>query len=264
MQRRSLERLSKARIRSGSFSFMTTHLFCLTKEIQKDTANPGPRRAIANAGEAGSGGGRADGAGMYIQERIVRVGAFFEDATLRMPMVFAQEIVTSLVGFADGPDARPVTRKPTTKWPIQNYLWSDFLVSPKDEVTYRVAPMADQQTRSWIRKIETLHGAPRRDQLRNRRPRDLFLQSGIVAGQWLALCCGKIIRRRSWRPSSPHRTTRSETSWADSLERNSSHFLPTPMLRKRYAALFELNNPEMIPLFAFRNRAQLVLGNGGV
>jgi len=47
---------------------------------------------------------------------------------------FAVEVVASWVGFADGPDVEPGTRKPTTEWPIQKYLWSDFMVNPGDEV----------------------------------------------------------------------------------------------------------------------------------
>eukprot|EP01037_Dinobryon_pediforme_P047132 gene47132-60981_t len=71
---------------------------------------------------------------------------------------FAEEIVASWVGFADGPDVPEGTRKPTTEWPIQKYLWSDFAVSPGDQVAYRVAPMigpeaamkeAADQASSW-------------------------------------------------------------------------------------------------------------------
>src|SRR5207249_711103 len=54
---------------------------------------------------------------------------------------FVEEIVASWVGFANGPEVDPGTRKPTTEWPIQKYLWSDFMVSPGDEVSYRVTPM---------------------------------------------------------------------------------------------------------------------------
>ena len=46
---------------------------------------------------------------------------------------FVEEIVASWVGFANGPDFEPGTRKPTTEWPIQKYLWSDFMVNPGDQ-----------------------------------------------------------------------------------------------------------------------------------
>src|SRR6516225_757084 len=57
------------------------------------------------------------------------------------PQGFVEEIVASCVGFANGPDVEPGTRKPTTVWPIQKYLWSDFAVHPGDVVMYRVVPM---------------------------------------------------------------------------------------------------------------------------
>jgi len=54
---------------------------------------------------------------------------------------FVEEIVASWVGFADGPNVTPGTQQPTTQWPIQKYLWSDFMVNPGDRVAYCVVPM---------------------------------------------------------------------------------------------------------------------------
>src|SRR6516225_12427285 len=56
------------------------------------------------------------------------------------PNGFAEEIVASWVGFADGPDQPEGTRKPTTEWPIQKYLWSDFAVNAGDVVAYLFSP----------------------------------------------------------------------------------------------------------------------------
>jgi hypothetical protein len=76
---------------------------------------------------------------------------------------FIEEIVASWVGFANGPDVAPGTRRPTTEWPIKKYLWSDFMVNPGDEVAYRVAPMigpadalkeADDQASPWSLTVE--------------------------------------------------------------------------------------------------------------
>src|SRR5215510_15057117 len=57
------------------------------------------------------------------------------------PDGFSIETVSSWVGFEDGPEVPAGTRKPTTEWPIQKYLWSDFIVNPGDQVAYRVTPM---------------------------------------------------------------------------------------------------------------------------
>jgi len=50
----------------------------------------------------------------------------------------AEEIVASWVGFANGPDVAPGTRKPTIEWPIQGYMWTDHAVRPGDQVSYSV------------------------------------------------------------------------------------------------------------------------------
>ena|SRR5215471_5180051 len=59
---------------------------------------------------------------------------------------FVTESVASWVGFANGPDAPPGTREPTTTWPIQKYLWSDFAVHVGDTVAYHVMPMIGAST----------------------------------------------------------------------------------------------------------------------
>ncbi len=100
---------------------------------------------------------------------------------------FVEEIVASWVGFANGPDVAPGTRRPTTEWPIQKYLWSDFMVNPGDEVAYRVAPMvgpadalkeADDQASPWSPTVEI--GAETEGRAA------CFFNRGIVASQWLA------------------------------------------------------------------------------
>lgn len=45
---------------------------------------------------------------------------------------FAEEWVSSWVGFGNGPETHPGESQPTTVWPIQKYLWSDFMVNPGD------------------------------------------------------------------------------------------------------------------------------------
>ena len=42
------------------------------------------------------------------------------------------------------PQVAAGARKPTTEWPIQKYLWSDFMVGPGDKVAYRVSPMVGE------------------------------------------------------------------------------------------------------------------------
>lgn len=181
---------------------------------------------------------------------------------------FSEEIVASWVGFADGPAMPEGTRKPTTEWPIQKYLWSDFAVSPGDLVAYRVIPMIGPEAAlteavdlasDWSAPVtigaETLGGA------------SCFFNRGIVASQWLA---------RLLPDADPGRQLRQEIADTNSKIRQ---FLAGPirdelvsLLQQAaqseahvYAALFELNDPELIPLLqALGKRAHIVLGNGSV
>jgi phosphatidylserine/phosphatidylglycerophosphate/cardiolipin synthase-like enzyme len=181
---------------------------------------------------------------------------------------FAEEWVSSWVGFAGGPETKPGERQPTTVWPIQKYLWSDFMVNPGDQVAYRVVPMVgtatslkplDSAASGWT-PVVTI-GAETPGQI------SCFFNRGIVASQWLA---------RLLPQEHPDKALREIIATPRDATRN---FLGGPAREKLiellqqtntnnghiYAALFELNDPELIPLIqAFGKRAHIVLGNGSV
>ncbi|MDR3496490.1 MAG: phospholipase D-like domain-containing protein [Ancalomicrobiaceae bacterium] len=181
---------------------------------------------------------------------------------------FAEEIVASWVGFADGPDVPEGTRKPTTQWPIQKYLWSDFAVSPGDAVAYRVAPMIGPE--AAMREAVDLGSdwsAPVAIGAETDGHAACFFNRGIVASQWLA---------RLLPDENPSAKLKHEIANPQSRIRG---FLAGPIRDKLialltdaaatkahvYAALFELDDPELIPLLAaLKKRAHVVLGNGSV
>jgi len=51
----------------------------------------------------------------------------------------AETILDTWVGFA-GDTAPPGTRRPSTEWPIQRFLWSDYN-PPREEVSYQAVPL---------------------------------------------------------------------------------------------------------------------------
>lgn len=181
---------------------------------------------------------------------------------------FREEIVASWVGFADGPDVPEGTRRPTTEWPIQKYLWSDFAVNAGDEVAYRVIPMvgpaaslveAETTASAWSAAVAI--GAETEGRAA------AFFNRGLVASQWLA---------RLLPDEQPSRTLVKEIASPESRIRR---FLAGPIRDELvrllteaagskahvYAALFELNDPELIPLLkALKRRAHILLGNGAV
>ncbi len=181
---------------------------------------------------------------------------------------FHEEIVASWVGFADGPAVAEGTRKPTTEWPIQKYLWSDFAVNPGDVVAYKVSAMIGSETAlqespdhvsDWSDAMPI--GAETSGHV------SCYFNRGIVASQWLA---------RLLPEEAP--TTKLKKAIANP-EDPIRHFLAGPIRDKLvsllndirsngghiYAALFELDDPELIPLLqGFKKRAHIVLGNGSV
>jgi phosphatidylserine/phosphatidylglycerophosphate/cardiolipin synthase-like enzyme len=181
---------------------------------------------------------------------------------------FVEEIVASWVGFADGPQVPEGTRKPTTEWPIQKYLWSDFQVYPGDVAAYRISAMVGDEANlqesateasDWAAAVEI--GAETADHA------SCYFNRGIVASQWLA---------RALPEAAP--TTKLAKAIADP-EDPIRLFLAGPVRDKLvdvlkqvdsdnghvYAALFELDDPELIPLLkALKKRAHVVLANGSV
>ena len=189
---------------------------------------------------------------------------------------FVTESVASWVGFANGPDAPPGTREPTTTWPIQKYLWSDFAVHVGDTVAYHVMPMIGASTAlqeapdlgsGWSALVTI---GPQGD-----GKTSCYFNRGIVASQWLARLLPSLPDPNQDTTAKGRQLTTSIATPGDRIR----NFLAGP-LRERlialltetnnakshiFAALFELDDPELIPLLtAFGKRAHVLLGNGSV
>ncbi len=181
---------------------------------------------------------------------------------------YHEEIVASWVGFADGPAVEEGTRKPTTEWPIQKYLWSDFAVNPGDVVAYRVSAMIGPETAlqesadhvsDWSDAMQI--GAETSGHV------SCYFNRGIVASQWLARVLPEEapttkLKKAIANPEDPIRRFLAGpirdklVSLLNDARSNGGHI---------YAALFELDDPELIPLLqGFKKRAHIVLGNGSV
>ncbi len=188
---------------------------------------------------------------------------------------FVKEIVASWVGFADGPDTAAGTREPTTTWPIQKYLWSDFAVAPGDTVSYSVVPM----TGHWNALQEKTHLASKWSEPvvigGAAQKMSCYFNRGIVASQWLARELPSLPDPKATTTAQGKELTKSiaspgnaiRTFLAGSLGQKLVTLLKDAAASKGhiYAALFELDDPELIPLLkAFGKRAHVLLGNGSV
>jgi len=210
----------------------------------------------------------ADCRGFALARRIKRAPGSAPSPTAEAPDAdgFSIEWVSSWVGFAGGAAEPPGTRKPTTEWPIQKYVWSDFMVSAGDQVAYQVTPVVgdglaldNAEASPWTPTVAI--GAGTADGI------SCYFNRGIVASQWLARQLPEANRDQSLRDiiGTPGNAIR--------------NFLGGPIRDKLldlltqtnkagghiYAALFELDDPELIPLLqAFGARAHVVLANGSV
>ncbi|HKN30923.1 MAG TPA: hypothetical protein VJY34_24845 [Roseiarcus sp.] len=181
---------------------------------------------------------------------------------------FAIELVSSWVGFANGPKVDPGMRKTTTEWPIQKCTWSDFMVGPGDQVAYRVAPMVGDADSL---KEDAANGSPWTDVVEigatTRGGISCYFNRGIVASQWLSRLLPKADPATELRQiiATPGDKTRNFlggpvndklTSLLNNANHDGGHV---------FAALFELDDPELIPLLqALGKRAHVLLGNGSV
>lgn len=184
------------------------------------------------------------------------------------PDGFVEEIVASWVGFADGPEHPEGTRKPTTEWPIQKYLWSDFAVNPGDIVAYRVSAMvgAAQELRESDDHVSAWSDATEIGAETSGRA-TCYFNRGIVASQWLARVLPKHAPTTKLAKAIADPQDQIRRFLAGVVRDKLVSLLTTAASEKAhvYAALFELDDPELVPLLkTLKKRAHIVLGNGSV
>lgn len=177
------------------------------------------------------------------------------------------DFVRTWVGFK-GQKHTQGESQPSTVWPVQRYIWSDYLVSEGQKVRYRVIPMTgsagrltkppESQWSEWTDWVVIGTGQT--------EGFNAFFNRGIVPAQWLA----------SQANTPKQFTAMLKTNINDPKSKNRlflSGPLRTEMLARLdearrngveiYAALYELNDPELIAaLKAIGGNCHLVLGSG--
>lgn len=181
-----------------------------------------------------------------------------------------QEVVPSYVGF-EGDDTESGEHRSTEEWPIQKFIWTDYLAKAGDKVSYRVVPMVgeageleplESEASKWTATVAIEN--PVEGKI------SAFFNRGIVASQWVSRslgAAGKKIIETKLRDSIETIGDRTRDylggelkaqilSMLDDYARNKGHI---------YAALYELSDPELIDgILAFKKRAHVVLANGSV
>jgi phosphatidylserine/phosphatidylglycerophosphate/cardiolipin synthase-like enzyme len=178
-----------------------------------------------------------------------------------------EEVLDTWVGFA-GDTSPPGTKRPSSDWPIQRFIWSDYNPPRDKAVSYQAVPMLGSkgdlredahQATVWSDPVTV--SADVGDGL------SAYFNRGIVATQWLT----RELRDRG----AENRTTLTDLIKAPG-ERVRNFLggavlwrLPRLLDETRqsggeiHAALFELNDPQLLEaLAAFGARAHVVLANG--
>ena len=186
--------------------------------------------------------------------------------TRKVTATGAETILDTWVGFS-GDSAPPGTRQPSTQWPIQRFMWSDY-APPRQEVSYQAVPLTGDKS-DLVQDLAHATGwsAPVTVTADVGDGISAYFNRGVVATQWLS----GALRERGGE-------TRAELTKVISTPGDRiRNFLGGAVLWRLpqllsdtlasggeiYAALFELNDPQLIAgLAAFGQRAHVILANG--
>ena len=169
-----------------------------------------------------------------------------------------------MVGFSDTDTLDPEN---PWKFPLQRFIWWDYLVTVGDTVQYSVVPVVGDDKDHLA--LATDLASPLSPALTVTGQRtahvSAYFNKGIVAAQWVAHALaatpkGSSIKTLVATPGNPLRNALSGllrpqilSLLADAKAQN----------EKIFAALYELNDPELIPaLTAFGSDCSLILANG--
>lgn len=158
---------------------------------------------------------------------------------------------------------------PSTEWPIQRFTWADLAVRPGQEIAYRVVPMvgepgklqpAEDQATDWTEPV-TITGSTK-DNIA------AYFNRGIVSAQWLSRRLGagdELAQKKALGEAIAEPGNDIRNFLAGELRTALLQFLADADTdgAELYAALFELNDPELLAgLGKLGGRAHVVLANG--
>jgi phosphatidylserine/phosphatidylglycerophosphate/cardiolipin synthase-like enzyme len=180
-----------------------------------------------------------------------------------------EEVVENRIGWEDiAPPPKPGTHKPSTEWPIQRFLWSDYDAKAGDKLQYRIVPMvgttdqlkeATSEASDWTPAMLVSAG--------NASGISAFFNRGVVMSQAVA----RRLKAAGGSPTAslkkaigdPNNETRQYLTGqlGETLAAELTDFAEKG--GEIHAALFELNDPQLLDLIlAFGKRAHIILSNG--
>jgi hypothetical protein len=174
------------------------------------------------------------------------------------------EYLHGFVGFSDGDKLNPSA---PWKHPLQRYMWWDYLVSPGDEVQYSIVPVVGRDKDHLALSLADGSGqTPPMTITGQSSPHiSAYFNKGIVSAQWVSRALATMGTNASLdnliaKPGNSLRNALSGMlrpqllTMLDDVKKNDGEI---------YAALYELNDPELIPaLVALGQKCHLILANG--
>jgi hypothetical protein len=174
-----------------------------------------------------------------------------------------EDYLHGAVGFSDDDKFDPAN---AWKFPVQRYMWWDYDVQPGDKVQYSVVPVKGKAGSLALAPDLASELTPDMEITGQATPNvAAFFNKGIVAAQWVSRALanepkGAKIANLVAKPGDPLRNALS------GLLRPQLLALLAEAKKNRgkvYAALYELNDPELIDgLVALGNDCNLILANG--
>lgn len=178
----------------------------------------------------------------------------------------APQIVETFVGPETEKKLPAGTSRPSTVWPIQKFMWSDYLVSARSEVRYQVVAMCGDSfdqlkpgpKSSWSNPVSLVMPLS--------SPIQACFNRGIVSTQWVARqlkTSKKSLKDIVYPP--PGTSNKVRDFLGGELKRALLDLLDSQCRAGAhiYASLFELNDPEILPaLEKFGQRAHIILSDG--
>ena len=178
-----------------------------------------------------------------------------------------ESYVGGFVGFSDQDKFDP---NAPWKFPIQRYMWWDYLVQPGNVVQYSIVPVIgpDKDHLQPSQPDASAQTLPMTVSGQASAHVSSYFNKGVVSAQWVSRSLKAI------RPNAKLADLIGQTNQPDNSLRNALSGLLRPKLlqllddvRKNggeiYAALYELNDPELIPaLVALGQKCHLILANG--
>ncbi len=188
-------------------------------------------------------------------------------ALYRLPAGQTQpEVVETFVGPTTEKKVPAGTKRPSTQWPIQKFMWADYLVGSQTQVQYQVVAMCGPdfdrmkpgEKSGWSNSVSLATPAGAAIQA--------YFNRGVVSTQWVARQLQTTKKKLKDLVDPAAGTTNKVRDFlGGELKRALLDLLDTQCKAGAhiYASLFELNDPEVLPAIEkFGQRAHIILSDG--